>query len=85
MSPRSDLPLISWQSRGRRKPRWGGALLSLLVIPAVAGVAMIWAQQTGRLYLAPGWSLAPLGLILLAVSVQLIALVRAAVRWLLVT
>jgi hypothetical protein len=85
MTHKSEMPLITWQNRGRRKSRLGGALLSLLVVPAVAGVVMIWAEQTGRLHLAPGWSLLPLGLILLAVSVQVIALVRAAVRWLLVT
>jgi hypothetical protein len=77
--------MITWQNRGRRKPRLGGALLSLLVIPAVAGVVMIWAQQAGRLHLPPEWSLLPLGLILVAVSVQAVALMRAVVRWLLVT
>ena len=85
MSERTHSNMISWQSRGRRKPRLGGALLSLLVIPVVAGVVMIWAEQAGRLHLPPEWSLLPLGLILVAVSVQAIALVRAVVRWLLVT
>jgi hypothetical protein len=85
MTDKSEMPLITWQNRGRRKPRLGGALLSLLVIPAVAGVVMIWAQQTGRIHLPAEWSLLPLALILLAVSVHALALVRAAVRWLLVT
>jgi uncharacterized membrane protein YhaH (DUF805 family) len=85
MSPKYQTNLIRWQSRGRRKPQLAGALISLLVVPAVTGVAMIWAQQTGRLHLPPEWSLLPLGLILLAVSVQAIALVRSVVKWLLVT
>lgn len=85
MNDKSGMHLISWQSRGRRKPQLAGALISLLVVPAVTGVAMIWAQQTGRIHLPPEWSLLPLGLILVAVSVQAIALVRAVVRWLLVT
>ena len=86
MNDRSHFQMISWQARRRRgPPRLGGALLSLLVMPAVAGVVMIWAEQTGRLHLPPEWSLLPLGLILLAVSVQAVALLRAVVRWLLVT
>jgi hypothetical protein len=85
MNDKSGLHLITWQSRGRRKPQLAGALLSLLVVPAIVGVVMIWAQQTGHVHLPQEWSLLPLGLILLAVSVQAIAVIRAVVRWLLVT
>ena len=85
MADRFPTHLITWQNRGRRKPQLAGALLSLLVVPAVTGVVMVWAQQTGHIHLPPEWSLLPLGLILLAVSVQALALMRAVVRWLLVT
>jgi hypothetical protein len=85
MNDKSGMHLITWQSRGRRKPQLAAGLLSLLVVPAVTGVVMIWAQQTGHIHLPAEWSLLPLGLILVAVSVQAVAVVRAVVRWLLVT
>jgi hypothetical protein len=85
MNDGANSHLITWQSPGRRKPRLAGALLSLLVVPGVIGVVMIWAQQTGHIHLPPEWSLLPLGLILLAVSVQAFTVLRAVVRWLLVT
>jgi hypothetical protein len=75
--------MISWQRRRPRQPSQGIAVVvGLLVVPGVAGVALIWAQQSGMIHLEGPWRLLPIGLVLLAITVQIIAVARAAFRWL---
>jgi hypothetical protein len=76
-------PMISWQPRRQRQHSQGiGVVVGLLVIPGITGVALIWAQQSGMIHLEGSMRLLPIGLVLLAIGVQIIAVARAAFRWL---
>ena len=74
--------MITWQTRHRPPPRGLGLITGLLVVPGVTGLALLWAQQSGHVHLEGPMRLLPIGLVLLAIAVQIIAVTRAALRWL---
>ena len=45
----------------------------LLVVPGITGAALLWAQQSGQIHLEGPYRLIPIGLVLLAITVQIIA------------
>jgi hypothetical protein len=74
--------MISWQARRQRPPSRGIALTAgLLVVPLIAGGALLWAQQSGQVHLEGPLRLVPIGLVLLAIGVQIVAVARAAFKW----
>ncbi len=78
-----DPGLVRWQaSKARRvKPRMGlGAILA--AITAILGLLTVAAQGLGWLHL-PGWlAFVPVGVVLAALSAQLVAAARYALEWL---
>lgn len=77
------ISLIRWQGRRNRRGKSGiAAWTVVLALCALAGAAMMAAQATGWLHWTGLLALVPAGLVLLAISVQLLAVARAALAWL---
>jgi apolipoprotein N-acyltransferase len=74
--------MITWQTRRRTPSRGLAVAAGLLVIPGITGAGLMWAQQSGLVHLEGPLRLLPIGLVLLAIGVQIIAVTRAALRWL---
>ena len=67
------------------KPARGRGLAltaALLVVPLVTGAGLLWAQQSGQVHLDGPYRLVPIGLVLLAIVLQVMAVTRAMVGWL---
>ena len=78
-----QIDLVSWQGRRNRRIKAGlSAWTVLLALSALLGLAMTTAQASGWLRLPGLLAIALAGLVLLAVSVQFVAVVRSVLLWL---
>lgn len=78
-----DAGLVRWQGRGNRRARRGVSLWTwICAVCAVAGAALMAAQMAGALHWTGAAAAAPAGLMLAAISLQLLAVARAVLAWL---
>ena len=78
-----QIDLVSWQGQRNRRIRPGlSPWTVMLALSAVLGLGMTTAQAAGWLHLPGLLAAAPAGLVLLAVSVQFVAVVRGLLVWL---
>ncbi len=78
-----QINLVSWQGQRNRRVKSGLSGWSvMLALSAVLGLAMTTAQALGWLRLPGPLAIAPAGLVLLAVSVQVAAVLRSLLLWL---
>ena len=74
--------LINWQSRRNRRITTGASLWTfILVACALLGMVALTAQALGWLHLSGHLAWAPAGLLLVAISGQLLAVTRAVLLW----
>jgi hypothetical protein len=80
-----QIGLISWQDRRSRRAQSGGGLslwTVTIVLLTVTGATLLACQGLGFLHLTGVMVAAPAGLLVLAVTAQIIALIRAGLTWL---
>ena len=77
------IDLVTWQGRRNRRLKTGVSPWTiLLVVCAVLGAAAMTAQGEGWVHWTGPVAAAPAALVLIALSVQLVAVARAALTWL---
>ena len=77
------IDLVTWQGRQNRRIKSGvGMGTILLAVAALIGMVLTVSQLAGWIVWTGPLALAPGGLLLLALSVQVVAVVRAALTWL---
>jgi hypothetical protein len=74
--------MIRWQERRSRHRKGVSAWTVLLVLFALTGVVGMRAEAAGWIQLTGMAAYGPSFLLLLAVSMQVLAVLRAGVRWL---